>query len=722
MATTSSPPNADAPPPDPTQAQYDYLFLADKTPTPVFTAFLYAMAQYIIDNFGDKNDKTLSSPKLAVFYKAVGADYDSLFVESPNESISYIWQITGCQHSLQPTDDDFAPPTIPALTPKGFVRWQSVETLLCPNVHVPLLQLVAKQWHLKNLTTGELFPAELPKEALPSLPDPEVEKWHDQCANKLRREASMADEMSSKKARAMDDPPSPKTTIPRPAFKTSTHHHAHTRTESPGSPPNQPRNMSPQSTDGSPGVDDPRAHLFSHVPARHIPPASAAAELFAATAAATAARAWTRRVRLSPPEDETQRVRRRSFSDYPSNGREGVKTRTHSPPVLSHGRTGKAGVRIDQQRRHSHPRHRPSSSDSSSDSDDGGDELPAVRPKYPRRAHRSDDPPLTSVRRVYPPHGSHGPTGLTDTYSPGFVPSGKRESSSSGPDRRRRDERVNIAPQGRSPHQSPHRSPHRPPHPGDESRPRGFSVAGEIRDKLASILPNGVLGAKPQRPRSLSRPQSRNTGMGAIPPRYSKESLQGSRLGRSWSYDSDEGDDTSLGTGSSRHARDKDRKQRDRDHDRERERARRDRDDDRDYIARREREQERSHDHAEYGHRLRDKDRERDRERDRDRDRGRDIRDLERDRDREAPYIRTRGPPETTREKRKTKSLDRSRDRERGANRVDREDDREREHRIRRERERDRDRDRGRGDRDRHLLRSEPLKRPLSTADMGREW
>lgn len=48
MATNSSPANADAPPPDPTQSQYGYLFLADKTPTPMFTAFLYAMAQYIV--------------------------------------------------------------------------------------------------------------------------------------------------------------------------------------------------------------------------------------------------------------------------------------------------------------------------------------------------------------------------------------------------------------------------------------------------------------------------------------------------------------------------------------------------------------------------------------------------------------------------------------------------------------------------------------------------
>ncbi|CAK7266964.1 hypothetical protein SEPCBS119000_002296 [Sporothrix epigloea] len=706
MATASSPPNADAQPPDPTQAQYDYLFQADKTPTPLFTAFLYAMAQYIIDNFGDKDDKSLSSPKLALFYKAVGADYDSLFVESPHKSISYVWQITGCQHSLQPTDDDFAPPTIPALTPKGFVRWQSVETLLCPDVHVPLLQLVAKQWHLKNPHTGELFPADLPKEALPSSPDADVERWHDQCANKLRREASLADDKTPKKDAPTDDPPSPRTTMPKPAFKTGPHHHNNTRTESPGSLPRYTRNVSPQGTSDSPEVDDARSHLFNHVPPRHVPSATAA-EFLAATATATAARAWTRRVRISPPDDDPRNARRRSFSDYPPVSREGARTRAHSPPVLSHSQMGKAGPRTDRQRRHSHPRHRPSSSDSS---DDGDDELPAVRPKYPYGARRSDDPPLISIHRVPPPHGLQGHPVQSDTYTPGYMASGRRESSSSGPDRRRRDDRTDATFQGRSPRQSPHRSPHRPPFLGDDNRPRGFSVAGEIRDKLASILPNVVLGTKSQRPRSTSRPQSHTIGTSTVPLRHSKE--------RSWSYDSDEGDDTSLGTGSSRHARDRDRTQRGRDHDRERERTRRDRDDDRDYLSRRERVKERSHDLAEHGLRPR----ERDRDRDRERDRGRDIRDQEQDRnrERETAYIRSRGPSDAPRETRKTKSLDRSRDRERDMDCAEREENREREHRLRRDR--DRDRVKGRSERDRHSLRSEPLKRPLSTADMDREW
>ncbi len=53
-----------------------------------------------------------TSPSLADMAKP----WTALFLNSPHESISYIWQVTGCQHSLLPADDDFAAPSIPALT------------------------------------------------------------------------------------------------------------------------------------------------------------------------------------------------------------------------------------------------------------------------------------------------------------------------------------------------------------------------------------------------------------------------------------------------------------------------------------------------------------------------------------------------------------------------------------------------------------------------------
>lgn len=94
------------------------------------------------------------------------------------EAISYIFSTIGCQHTLQPVpEDDFRPPCIPALTTRGFVRWQSVELLLSPSINVPLLQFAVENWHLKHPDTGEPFPSPLPAEAFPSEPDKKIKKW-----------------------------------------------------------------------------------------------------------------------------------------------------------------------------------------------------------------------------------------------------------------------------------------------------------------------------------------------------------------------------------------------------------------------------------------------------------------------------------------------------------------------------------------------------------------
>ncbi|KAK2073799.1 hypothetical protein P8C59_008048 [Phyllachora maydis] len=178
---------------------YGYLFhktgAAQTQPTPVLDALLRAIGIFIINEIGDKNIRALTPAKLAAFYKAVQGNYDSLFVDVPHQSISYIWQVTGCQHTLQPGDDDFNPPSVPALTLKGFVRWESIELLLGPQEHVPFLQYAVRHWNLKNPDDGTPFPPDLPSEAFPSEPDVDVDKWHRECANTLRKQTTTAQEI-----------------------------------------------------------------------------------------------------------------------------------------------------------------------------------------------------------------------------------------------------------------------------------------------------------------------------------------------------------------------------------------------------------------------------------------------------------------------------------------------------------------------------------------------
>ncbi|ESZ98145.1 hypothetical protein SBOR_1524 [Sclerotinia borealis F-4128] len=190
-----------------TKEFYGYLFDAEKSPTPVLNALLRGIAIYIIENVGSKEDKFLTPEKLALFYKAVGGNYDSLFVETTHPSISWIYASIGCQHALNPTKDDFAPPSIPCLTVRGFVRWQSIEILLGPEEHVPFIQSAVRDFDIKNPDTGERFPTELPKEAFPLVPDADIEKWHISCAEKLRRRATPDEE---EEAPIPDLPPRPK--------------------------------------------------------------------------------------------------------------------------------------------------------------------------------------------------------------------------------------------------------------------------------------------------------------------------------------------------------------------------------------------------------------------------------------------------------------------------------------------------------------------------------
>ncbi|KAL9124587.1 MAG: hypothetical protein Q9217_006092 [Psora testacea] len=171
-------------------AQYwGYLIQRDKQPTPVFQQLLLGVANYINKHITPWDTSCLTPVKLAHFYRLVGGDYDALFLNTPQTSLSFIYQSLGCFHTLQPTQDPFAAPSVPALTPQGFVRWQTVQLLLGPEEHVPFLQEAVKRFDLTNPTDGEPFPSILPRDALPSKPDQEMSEWHDAVSEKLMLEA-----------------------------------------------------------------------------------------------------------------------------------------------------------------------------------------------------------------------------------------------------------------------------------------------------------------------------------------------------------------------------------------------------------------------------------------------------------------------------------------------------------------------------------------------------
>lgn len=269
----------------------------------------------------------------------------------PHSSLSVIWQVTGCQHTLQPTHDDFAPPTIPALTMRGFSRWESLEILLGPEEHVPFMQYAVRNWSLKHPETGEAFPPDLPADVFPAETDMDVDRWHKSCATRLRSEA----------ASSTDDGPPPS---PTGGAQQSEPRFSYVR----------PNPFQPASTRSRANPDYfGRPVSYVHIPARH---------------------AAHRRADRSPHRDDPveERMRRKSFSDYASA----------PPDAEPHYHGGSSGYldpdvkRSLQPRRHSHPR-RPSSDSSDSDS------APVRIDHSAKRRRRPVSPPPPSFRRFVPP-------------------------------------------------------------------------------------------------------------------------------------------------------------------------------------------------------------------------------------------------------------------------------------------------------------------------------
>jgi len=301
----------------------------------------------------------------------------ALFVEVPHPSISWIYASIGCQHTLQPTSNDFEPPSIPALTTRGFVRWQSIEILLGPEEHVPFIQTAVRNWGIKHPDTGENFPVDLPTEAFPQECDTEIEKWHSACAAKLRQRATPDDDDDDASVRP-ELPPRPKVRVQ------AGYTHVHAR------PPNRPAEyFDPRSRVSS------RPLSYSHVSSTATRPVRP-----------PLTRSPTHRAPqfLAPEEPilspDLARSRRRSFPENlgssPSSAN--VSPQDQRPPPVHH-----------HVRRHSHPRHaRQASVSSDASSEDDGSQSPknTANTNAPRRrshphsshssSHAGDDPPSST--------------------------------------------------------------------------------------------------------------------------------------------------------------------------------------------------------------------------------------------------------------------------------------------------------------------------------------
>ncbi|PGH12428.1 hypothetical protein AJ79_04264 [Helicocarpus griseus UAMH5409] len=190
-------------PHNPPSNYWGFLIRADKSATPLFEQLCLGIAK-LISGLQQSNTEDLTPENLAGFYRAVGGNYDNVFLNMPHSSLSFIYQSLGCFHTLQPTSDPFKPPSIPVLRPHGFVRWQTIQLLLCPEEHVVFLQNAVKKFDIINPSTGSIFPKVIPNDSFPAEPDPEMVKWHDTFSSKLENDYKKKQKSSSQRSGLSD--------------------------------------------------------------------------------------------------------------------------------------------------------------------------------------------------------------------------------------------------------------------------------------------------------------------------------------------------------------------------------------------------------------------------------------------------------------------------------------------------------------------------------------
>ncbi|KAL4943482.1 hypothetical protein BDV06DRAFT_211050 [Aspergillus oleicola] len=155
----------------------------DKSPSSLLEQLCLGIAQ-VMTTFDNYAIPDLTPERLAAFYRKVGGNYDVLFLDTKPSALSFIYQRLGCFHSIQPSADPYKPPSIPALQPHGFVRWQTIQLLLDPDEHVSYLQNAVERWDIFS-PNGTLFPKSIPREAFPAEPDPEMIQWHETVSQKF---------------------------------------------------------------------------------------------------------------------------------------------------------------------------------------------------------------------------------------------------------------------------------------------------------------------------------------------------------------------------------------------------------------------------------------------------------------------------------------------------------------------------------------------------------
>lgn len=170
--------------------RWEYFVKRDKSASELFDELCRGIAQVIrrLEPFSNYSD--LSPNQLSNFYRSCGGNYDELFKNTGEHGLSWIYRTLGCYHSLRPTRNPFESPSIPCLTEDGYVRWQTLQLLLCPQEHSVLIQKAVELYDVPR-KAGGFFPKTIPNECFPQKPDVDMEKWHRFVTSQIDQETYM---------------------------------------------------------------------------------------------------------------------------------------------------------------------------------------------------------------------------------------------------------------------------------------------------------------------------------------------------------------------------------------------------------------------------------------------------------------------------------------------------------------------------------------------------
>ena len=261
------------------------------------------------------------------------------------------------------------------------MRWQSIETLLGPDEHVPYLQFALKNFEIMRADGTTRFPPTLPAECLPSKADDQVMRWHEDCSKRLWKEyiTPQPTPRGSPRLRSYTGPPAG-TPMDNEKYKYA---YAHVKVP-------LGHSFSAQSSPRMrPGDKREREDYFNSKP---IPSSRRSRPTTADSGRYRGEEGGKRRSSPEEYEDLYDRGRRRSVpknyysgldgSDLPTPGR---ATSHPASPTERRPHSGSFGASAKEYaRRHSHPRHKHAEVETESTDDEEGEasdtHIPAAPP------------------------------------------------------------------------------------------------------------------------------------------------------------------------------------------------------------------------------------------------------------------------------------------------------------------------------------------------------